>query len=91
VKVYAEPSPRLHIKAIIWAPGDTRTGQTMPHRRSSDVASAVWLINEETTSRTFISPSVMAFMRLSVCGLGDLSPYVSVETMPTFQRKGVTR
>jgi hypothetical protein len=90
VKVYAEPSPPLHIKAIIWTPGDTRTGQIMPHRRSSDVASAVWLINEETTSRTFISPSVMAFTRVFACGLGGLSPYVSVENMPTFQRKGVT-
>ncbi|KAJ8112745.1 hypothetical protein OPT61_g4954 [Boeremia exigua] len=31
----------------------------MPHRRSSDVASAVWLIDEDSISRTFTSPSVM--------------------------------
>lgn len=43
----------------------TRTGQNMPHRRSSDVASAVWLISEEATSRAFISPSVMAFTKVS--------------------------
>jgi hypothetical protein len=55
------------------------------------VARAVWLINDEATSRTSISPSVMAFARLFVRSLGDLFPHVSVETMPTFQRKGVTR
>src|SRR5690242_2980784 len=45
---------------------DTRTGQIMPHRRSSDVASAVWLIYEESTSRTFTSPSVMGVTNQSV-------------------------
>jgi hypothetical protein len=66
VKVYAEPSPPLHVKAIFWTPEDTRTAQSMPHRRSSDVASAVWLISEKAMSRTFISPSVMALTRPSV-------------------------
>ena len=45
---------------------DTRTGQIMPHRRSSDVASAVWLIDEESISRTFTSPSVMGLTNQSV-------------------------
>jgi hypothetical protein len=38
---------------------DTRTGQIMPHRRSSDVASAVWSIDEESISRAFTLSSVM--------------------------------
>jgi hypothetical protein len=33
----------------------------------------------------------MAFTRLSVCWLGKLSLYVSVENVPTIQRKGVIR
>lgn len=39
----------------------TRTSQSMTHRRSSDVASASWLIHGQTGSWTFISPSVSAF------------------------------
>lgn len=39
---------------------DARTGQSMPHRRSSDVAAAVWLISEESTFPGSPLASIMA-------------------------------
>jgi len=39
---------------------DARSDQSMPHRRSSDVAAAVWLICEETIYPDIISQSIMA-------------------------------
>lgn len=45
-----------------------RTGQSIPHRRSSDVAAAVWLIHEDTIYPVCLSQSIMgsAMSRLSV-------------------------
>lgn len=54
-EVYAELSPPLRIETMSGPRADTRTGQSMPHRRSSDVASAVWLIAEEAISRLALS------------------------------------
>ncbi|OSS47014.1 hypothetical protein B5807_09797 [Epicoccum nigrum] len=57
----------------------------MPHRRSSDVASAVWLIDEEGICRTFISPSVMGVTNRYALALA------STTAVPTRQPRIHTR
>lgn len=63
---------------------DTRTGQIMPHRRSSDVASAVWLIVEESISRTFTSPSVMGVTNQPVLAPASITVVPARTVYPQF-------
>ncbi len=63
---------------------DTRTGQIMPHRRSSDVASAVWLIVEESISRIFTSPSVMGVTNQSVLAPASAAVILARTAYPQF-------
>lgn len=69
---------------------DTRTGQIMPHRRSSDVASAVWLIDEESISRTFTLPSVMGVTNHTVLAPTSVTVVFARNRVSTARRKRVT-
>ena len=69
---------------------DTRTGQIMPHRRSSDVASAVWLIDEEGICRAFISPSVMGVTNQYVLAIASTTAASTRQPRIHTRRKLVT-